>query len=114
MTTPDRQLSPDGRFAIEITAWEARMSHWIETPRIVDARTGAVVFAFESGSWSLDRATWTTAQVVSLLLRKYPGNHTPVDIACEIDCAARTATVAGSAVPLAELERRLDACLQWR
>jgi len=113
MNDADRRPSPDGKFTIEIAAWEARMSHWIETPRLVDA-SGGVVFAFVSSSWSLDSATWTSANVVQLLLRKYPGNHTPVDITCEIDCLARTATIAGTAVPIAELERRLDALLQWR
>lgn len=112
-TSADRH-SPDRRFVIETTAWEARMSHWIETPRIVDTASGAVVFAFANGNWSLDRATWLAAHVVQLLLRKYPGNHTPVGVTCEIDCLARTATIAGAAVPLAELERRLDALLQWR
>ena len=41
MNDADRRSSPDGRFTIETTAWEARMSHWIETPRLVDA-SGAV------------------------------------------------------------------------
>ncbi len=114
MTAPERQTSPDGRFAIEIAAWEARMSHWIETPRVVDAQSGTVVFAFENGNWSLDRASWTAPHVVMFRLRKYPGNHTPVDVTCEIDCVAHTATAGGAAVPLAELERHLDALLQWR
>jgi len=114
MTTANDLVSPDRRFTIEITAWEARMSHWIETPKILDTKTGFLVFSFADGSWSLDRATWTSANVVQLLLRKYPGNHTPTDVTCEIDCLARTASIGGTAAPLAELERRLDALLQWR
>lgn len=113
MNGADRRSSPDGRFTIEITAWEARMSHWIETPRLVDA-SGAVVFAFVSSSWSLDDATWTAPRVVRMTLRKYPGNHTPPQILCTIDCDARTATIGEAVVPLAELEGHLDGSLQWR
>lgn len=106
--------SPDGRFVVATDGQEVRMSHWILTPRIVDAATGAELLRFANQSWSVDRVDWCTPERVRLTLRKYPGNHQPPLLHCEVDCRARTATVAGTELPLAELEARLDALLQWR
>jgi hypothetical protein len=106
--------SPSGRFEISVSAWEARMSHWIETPTISDSFTGKEVLRFEDPNWSLDSAQWLSDSTVVLTLRKYPGNHHPTSLAATVDCLAGTAAVEGTSVPsLRHLERALDGALTW-
>ncbi|MGE0440445.1 MAG: hypothetical protein AB7S39_08115 [Gemmatimonadales bacterium] len=106
--------SPDGRYTITTSAWEVRMSLWIETPSLADSATGQVLWTPEDGNWSLDAALWTGPATLRLTLRKYPGNHTPADVTAEIDCRALTARVGdGPAEPLDTLDRRLERALRW-
>lgn len=112
MEPGSRYPSPDGRWLVRTAAWEARMSHWIESPEIVEAASGARLLAFGDPNWSLDRARWTGPDRVELQLRRYPGNHLPPVLRVEIDCATRSATVLGRTVALPALEGELDAALQ--
>ncbi len=105
--------SPDGRFAVVTSPWEVRMSLWIETPSIVVTATNEVLFAFGDECWSLNAATWTAADQVTLRLRKYPGSHAPAEIGAEIDCTRRVAHVGTADLTLVQLERHLDAQLTW-
>jgi hypothetical protein len=105
--------SPSGRFEITISAWEARMSLWIETPTLRDTATGETLLSFEDGNWSLDAADWRSGSVVALDLRKYPGNHRPSSVVATVDCVARMAEVAGETVPLNRLEGALEKSLTW-
>lgn len=110
-----RSLSPDGRYAVQVDAWEAFNTHWVESPRIVELADGAVVFAFADSHWSLDECRWVEADVVEWVLRKYPGNHTPSQLVARIDCVSRTAGIgAGPQEPLDAFEAALDAQLTWR
>ena len=106
--------SPTGRYAIAIAPWEVRMSLWIEVPTLTDTETGEVLVSFRDPHWSLDSAMWRSDSVVVLELRKYPGNHTPVQVRATVDCAARTAAVESQPVEsLKKLETALDAALVW-
>jgi hypothetical protein len=105
--------SPDGRFAVVTAPWEIRMSLWIETPSIVAPATNEVLFAFRDACWSLNACAWAAAARVTLRLRKYPGSHAPGEIAAEADCARKVARVGTAEVPLALLEKELDAQLAW-
>lgn len=107
--------SPSGRFRIAISAWEARMSLWIETPTVLDKTTGETLLAFKDSNWSLDAARWVSHSVVELTLRKYPGNHLPVNVVATLDCASRTARVGQVELgSLAEVEPALERALTWR
>lgn len=65
--------------------------------------------------WSLDKAEWKTSEIVDITLRKYPGNHTPIELIAIIDCENQTAELGSHpAVPLAELERLLESRLTWK
>lgn len=109
MSEPAKSTSPDGRYAIYIDMWEARMSHWIECPSLVDTRNGETLLRFCDSNWSMDRARWQGDAVVAMNLRKYPGDHRPASFEVVIDCAARTATVAGMpAAALGEVEAALE------
>ena len=105
--------SPSGRFEITISAWEARMSLWIETPTLLDRHSNEAILVFQDPNWSLDSATWTSDATVVLTLRKYPGNHRPTSLVATVDATARTATVEGTTVPLTALESLLDEQLTW-
>jgi hypothetical protein len=107
--------SPSGRFVISITAWEVRMSLWIETPTLSDRSSGQQLMAFKDSHWSLNSAEWLSESVVILKLRKHPGNHIPPEVVTTIDCIAGTAEVEGKKVDsLAQVERFLDEALVWR
>lgn len=113
MTESKSLRSPNGRWAVRTSPWEARMSLWIESPCLVDAASGAPIFAFRDVHWSLDSATWIGDDIVQWQLRKYPGNHLPVDLAVQIDCARRIAMCDGREFPLTTAEAALDARLRW-
>ena len=66
--------SPDGRYIFQIDAWEARMSLWVESPKLIDTQSGQDVFSFKDANWSLDGADWLDADRVKIFLRKYPGD----------------------------------------
>ena len=107
--------SPTGRFVIGISAWEARMSLWIETPTLSERLTGKQLLAFKDPNWSLDSADWLNDSTVVLKLRKYPGNHVPTGLIATVDCLAGTAVIGETRVDSLEcLEDRLDKALTWR
>jgi hypothetical protein len=81
--------SPTGRYLITLSAWEARMSLWIETPLLSDQSSGEQLLGFRDSHWSLDSAEWSSDSVVELKMRKYPGNHVPAQLDLKIDCGAR-------------------------
>jgi hypothetical protein len=105
--------SPAGTYEITLAEREVFNTHWLHVPSLRDVHTGETFLAL-SEEWSLDESAWQTDSVVTLRLRKYPGNHTPPDVVAIVDCAERTATVGeGASGPLADLEQRLDAVLTW-
>jgi len=109
MTGEIKSSSPDGRYLVRIYPWEARMSHWIETPELYDSSAGRTLFTFEDGNWSLDDAHWQNQSVVRLSLRKYPGDHLPSSFEVVIDCAQCSARLDGAAaLPLNGLEAALE------
>ena len=69
------------------------MSLWIETPAVLDKTTGETLLKFKDSNWSLDAARWLSDSIVELTLRKYPGNHLPVNVIVTLDCANRTASI---------------------
>ena len=114
MSDAPKSTSPDGRYAIHVDMWEARMSHWIESPDISDAQSGERLLRFADDNWSLDDSQWLSAGQVRLTLRKFPGSHTPVDLEPVVDCVNRTVTLPnGAQLPLARLEAELDGLLRW-
>jgi hypothetical protein len=85
------------------------MSLWIETPEVVDTSTGGKLVEFKNPHWSLESASWQTDSVVSLKLRKYPGDHLPVYFDASVDCEKQCGTAAATAVAnLAEFEATLE------
>jgi hypothetical protein len=110
-----KSTSPDGRFQVRVETWEARNSLWVESPSIYNTRTEEVLLQLQSEMWSLDKAEWKTGEVVELTLRKYPGNHTPIQLEAAVDCENQTAQIQSlPAVPLKELEQLLESQLKWK
>lgn len=107
--------SPDGRFVIRVSAWEARMSLWVETPNLYDMMTNEDLLTFRNSNWSLDQAFWQAGNLVTMTMRKYPGDHTPSSVEVTVDCLARTATVAGKpAMSLTDVESALESAIRKR
>ena len=115
MTPETKSISPTGRYMVQIFPWEVRMSHWIETPQLLDTHTQQRLISFEDSTWSLNQADWQSNSVVKLSLRRYPGNHTPSSVEVLVDCEHDRATVEGTVVEgLANLEAALERAIGRR
>lgn len=112
METAIQSTSADGRYIVRIAPWEARNTHWVCPPEIVDTYTGATFFKFESESWSTDRSAWESDSLVRLTLRKYPGDQPRNTLVVRIDCIHGTGDIEGGArVALDALEAALEKAL---
>lgn len=104
--------SPDGRYCVRVTPWEARNSLWVYSPRIIDTRQGLCIFQFSDACWSADQSTWLTPTTVELNLRKFPGDRMGQGVRVVIDCDGRVARWgSGKTVALSDLERALETLL---
>jgi hypothetical protein len=107
-------ISPTGFYEIRIDSWEPRMSLWIQTPEIIDLQLQDTILEFRDPHWSLNTAEWIGNTDVKVTLRKYPGNHIPVELAIMIECRNRLAILPdGKHIALTALEEQLDLLLQW-
>lgn len=104
--------SPDGRYQVQATPWEAGNTHWVFPPQIIDTQNANVVFGFRDPLWSADLSTWLSPTRVELKLRKYPGHRAPRGLTVIIECALRTAEYGdGTHIGLARLESTLEGML---
>ncbi|MEO7328927.1 MAG: hypothetical protein ABI193_10135 [Minicystis sp.] len=69
----------DGRLQIVLDRDEVRMSHWIESPRIIDMRTGQMILDLQGSLWDLLEVLELPPSIV-LRMRKYPGSSAPVEL----------------------------------
>jgi hypothetical protein len=111
--TEIQSTSPGGRYVVRIEPWEARNSHWVCSPELVDTQTGQSVFKFAAEAWSADSSAWESESLVRLALRKYPGGQPRGSLVVKIDCVLGTVEVdTGERVALQDLEGVLDKALQ--
>ena len=109
-----RSTSPTGRFEVRVIAWEARNSLWVESPVIFDLIENKILLRFGSELWSLDESEWKSDFVVRLVLRKFPGDHTPVQLEVLADIQNQTGSVQSlPAVPFEHLEQAMEHQLVW-
>ena len=79
-----RHDSPDGRFAVETTASEAKPGHWVESPAIYDLAQGRELVALDT-RWSADVVTWSPdSRTVTLQLRRYPADVPGVTLTVDL------------------------------
>ena len=106
--------SPDGTYELRTEVTTGRMSHEMFTPSIVATKTSELLLDFNNSNWSLDEHQWKSETTVRMVMRKYPGNHRPVDLDFTVDLIAKTATLtSGETAPLSGLEGMLDRNLEW-
>jgi hypothetical protein len=74
----------DGRLQILVEPSEIRMSHWIDSPKVVDTRTGSSVLDLHGGLWDLLEVVELPPSIV-LRMRKYPGDSPPVELVLSVD-----------------------------
>lgn len=100
--------SIDGRFELQIEPWEARNTHWVLAPQIRDTTNDRILFKPLAHAWSVERSTWTGAQV-RIHLRKYPGDQRRRCVEAFVDCEREVGRVEdGELLPLSQLEAALD------
>ena len=84
--------SPDGRYRVAFSVYEMRMSHWVETPVIINSASGKPLLDLCTSDWSADTTAWRTdSQAVTFELRRYPGDAP--DVTVTVDLPRRTCTV---------------------
>ncbi|WP_331692635.1 hypothetical protein [Pandoraea sputorum] len=88
--------SPDGKYDVRSDIWEASASQWVYTPSIVNTVTGEVIFQPSDERWSAEEAIWDSANEVTLMMRRFPGNHVPAPIFLRIDVCNKIASVNNS------------------
>ncbi|VVP26570.1 hypothetical protein PS862_04138 [Pseudomonas fluorescens] len=105
-------LSPGGRYCVQATVWEAGNSHCVYSPHIIDTELDFCLFKFADRRWSLDGDTWLSANLLEVMLRKYPGDRMGTGVRVVIDCARRTALCGeGPEIGLSVLELALEEML---
>jgi len=103
--------SADGRFELQVEAWEARNTHWVLALQIRDTTNGRILFKPLAPTWSADSSTWTGTQV-RVVLRKYPGDQRRPCLEALVDCEREVGCVEGGEVlALSRLEAELDRLL---
>lgn len=91
-----RCTSPNGRYVIYVHPQVMQTGQWVYTPELMDSARHELMFYPRDSAWSLESAVWQTASLLSMRLRRYPGDHAP--IGATFDCASRTAHIDGIAV----------------
>ncbi|MDQ8034076.1 MAG: hypothetical protein REJ50_18875 [Bordetella sp.] len=69
----------DDEIEIVLDAREARMSHWICSPRITHRPSGKVLLDLHQTDWDLT-ASVEQPDILQLHLRRYPGNRVPITL----------------------------------
>jgi len=73
-------LSPDGLYVLALSAYEMRMSHWVENPHLRLVKTNETLFQAPS-LWSADTVVWSPeSDFVHMSMRVYPGRKPGLDI----------------------------------
>ncbi|GAB2830501.1 hypothetical protein GCM10027276_36460 [Comamonas piscis] len=105
--------SSDGRFELQVELWEARNTHWVLTPQLLDTN-GRILFKPVARAWSVESTTWTGAHV-RIRLRKYPGDQRRPCVEAFVDCEREMGSAEdGEEVPLSQLEAELERLLSKR
>jgi hypothetical protein len=107
-----QSTSPNGRYQLQVDPWEARNTHWVLSPQLVDTESGHVLFKLTASVWSAESSTWESDVLVRIELRKYPGNQPRPSLAVRLNCAQETGSLdSDGAAPFEALEALLDAAL---
>lgn len=69
----------DGQIRVTAIPHEMRMSHWVYAPKVEEVATRSVLLDLTGGLWDLVGAKEENG-VLSLALRKYPGNSEGITI----------------------------------
>lgn len=108
-----RSRSPHGRYRVRVHPWQARTSHWVETPELYDRTLGCSLWRPQDPGCSLIRARWFEDWAVELWLRRYPGDRLPPELCCRIEARRGSAYLAdGTEIALGEPESSLAAQLR--
>lgn len=109
MNPPDRiDASPDGAFRFEFQEEHGRMSHTINSPRLVEVATGRVLFDMTGTYWDLAVRNWTGDSVQVALRYYYYDSMFSVVIRLT---GALASIDNGEFFPAGELHSRLDAII---
>lgn len=84
--------SPDGQFVLNLSCNEVRMSHWICSPKLVEAATGRVLYE-AGGTFDASQIKWSPdSRELTFHLREYPGTRPGVNLRLRLDDGTATAS----------------------
>ena len=98
--------SPDGRFRIDYVEQEARMSHWIKAPTVLDLRSGRAGLKLDSGPWDASHH-WSGSGRFTLFVRRYPDPTHNLPVHFDVD-AATVGLGDGALRPIEEANRLIE------
>jgi hypothetical protein len=107
-----QSTSPNGRYQLQVDPWEARNTHWVLSPQLVDTESGHVLFKLTASAWSAENSAWESDAVVRIAHRKYLGDQPRPCLTVRLNCAQQTGELNGAdAVPFEALEVLLEEAL---
>src|SRR5690242_21159716 len=75
--------SPDQRYYLLLANNEMRMSHWVTSAALWERATPRLLLQIGDGLWSSEQIAWSAdSQVVTVGLRRYPGDAPGLVIDC--------------------------------
>ncbi|OWY25543.1 hypothetical protein C7N43_20295 [Sphingobacteriales bacterium UPWRP_1] len=89
---PEPVFSPDGRYKVVFSGIEMRMSHWIDSPMIMETATNTLLYTPGNNLWSADTVKWSPdSRYVVMRMREYPG--TKKGFTLTFDVVTETCTI---------------------
>jgi len=79
------KVSPDGKYAVVLNAYEMRMSHWLESGAVWNLDTQTMIVPIGERMWSTDRVTWTGNHDLEVEIRRYPGDVPGGNVRLDVD-----------------------------
>lgn len=71
---PEPVFSPNGKYKVVFSSMEMRMSHWVDSPMIIEVATNTLLYTPSNNLWSADTVKWSDdSRYVVMSMREYPG-----------------------------------------
>ena len=77
-------LSPCGNYRIDIQSSEMRMSHWVDTPKLVEIATKEIFLDLQETCWHLAQLEWIENECLSLHLMHYPNGNSVLELSLDL------------------------------
>jgi hypothetical protein len=107
-------LSPIGGYAIHFVSSEMRMSHWIDSPVVIETASGLIFFSQADSLWSASGVKWREdSQRVVFDLLRYPGDAPSLRMEIKLPRQSARVSAPGEQVEITLQGPANQALLDW-